>query len=124
MEPKQEQLPLPPLKRQNPRLQQIPRHIVIQPPLLRAHRVLKQPRLPPYERLLQKRLCLAPQRPLQHDAKPVAQFLLLPLGELTGVFPAEHLAERGEVAEQCAEWIDVLNEAPELDEVVLHRRRG
>ena len=60
----QQQLPMPSLERDDPRLEQIARHVIVELTLRAVHRILEQPRLAIHERLLEKLLRLTAQRAL------------------------------------------------------------
>ena len=105
------------------RLEQVPGDVVVELPLLGAHHVFEQARLPPHERLAHELLRLPAQRALQDGAEPLLQLVLLPLGQHPIVRRAEDLAEGGQVAEQRARGVDVVHQAPQLGQRVLHRRR-
>jgi len=111
VESEEKKLTLPSLKREDPRLEEIPRHVVIEVLLGGTHRVLEQPRL-------------AAERPLQDHTQAIAKLFLLTFGEMTIINSAEDLTERHQITEKSAERVDVLNEPPQLHEIVLHRRRG
>jgi hypothetical protein len=119
----QQQLPMATLECDDPRLEQVARHVVVELALSRTHRILEQTRLTVDKRLLEKLLGLTAQRALHDDTQALAQLQLLPVRQLTVICPAKHFAKRREVAEQRTHRIHVLHERPELGETVLDRCR-
>src|SRR5208282_1861868 len=50
--------------------------------------------------------------------------MLLARDQRSIILGAEHFAERRDVTEKRTCWLDILDQAPQFDERVLHRRRG
>src|ERR1700722_10346044 len=50
--------------------------------------------------------------------------MLLARHQRSIVLGAEHFAERRDVTEKRTCWLDILDQSPQFDERVLHRRRG
>ena len=123
MKADQEQPPLRPGEGVQRRLEQVLRHVVVERPFVVAHRVLVEPATALCERSVQELLRLTTQRALEDHAEAPLQLVLLARDERPVVVCAEDLAESVDVPEQRARRLDVLHEAPQLGERVLHRRR-
>ena len=124
MEADEQQAPLRAGERVERWAQQVVGHILIQRALVIAHLVFVEAAAALGERPIEKLLRLAPERALQDHAEAPLQLVLLARNERAVVGRAEHAAERLDVAEQRAGRLDVLHEAPQLGQRVLHRRRG
>src|SRR5436190_18557530 len=124
MKANQQQAPLTAGERVERRLQQILGHVVVERPLVVAHLVQVQAAPSLGERTVEKLLRLTPEGSLEDEAETTLQFVLLTRDERPVVVGTEHLPERRDVPEQGAGRLDVLHEAPELRQRILHWRRG
>ena len=120
----QQQAPLTAGERVERRLQQILGHVVVERPLVVAHLVQVQAAASLGEWTVEKVLRLTPEGSLEDEAETTLQFVLLTRDERPVVVGTEHLPERRDVPEQGAGRLDVLHEAPELRQRILHWRRG
>ena len=118
-----EQAPLLTSKRRQARREQVAGDVVVERPLLVRHVVLEQACAPADKRRLHELLGLTTQRAPDHDLHATLQILLLPGREHAVIVRAEQLPEGGQIAEQGTASVDVLNQAPQLRERVLQRRR-
>ena len=66
------------------------------------------------ERFLEEVLCLPTQSALHDDAKTASELVFLSSRNLTIIDATEDFSEGREIADQRAEWIHELDEAPEL----------
>ena len=123
MEADEQQAALRPGERIERRAQQVVGHVLIERPLVVAHLVFVEAAAPLREGTVEKLLRLTPERALQDHAEAPLQLVLLAGDERAVVGRAEDAAERLDVAQQGAGRLDVLHEAPQLDQRVLHRRR-
>jgi hypothetical protein len=123
VKPEEQELSLLALERDDPRLEEVARDVVVETPLRGAHRVLEQACLSPDEWLLQELLRLPPERALDDDAEARAELVFLARSEMPVTLFAEHLAEGRQIAKERARRIDVLHEPPQLGQIVLDGRR-
>ena len=119
VEPDEQETALPAGKREQRGLEQVLGHVVVERPFVDAHRVLVEPAPPLGERPVEELLGLAAERALEHPGEASLELVLLPGNQGAVVLGAEHLAEGRDVAEQSAGRLDVLHQAPELDQGVL-----
>ena len=124
VEPDQQKSPLSTGEGIQGRFQKVFGHIVVERPFSVAHGVLVQPAAPLSERPVKKLLGLAAKCPLENDRETPLELVLLASDQSSIVFVTEHFAERRDVPEQSARRLNVLHQAPQFDEGVLHRSRS
>ena len=123
MEADQEEPPLAAGEGVERRLHQVLGHVVVQRALVAGHFVLIEPAAALGKWPVEELLRLASQRPLEDWRQPPLQLVFLTRHQDPVIVRAEHLAEGGDVAQERARRLDVLDQAPQLREGVLHRRR-
>ena len=90
-------------------------------PLSVAHRVFVQSTAASCERAVEKFLRLTAQSPSLDQREASFELMLLTWNQRSIVLRAEDFAKRHDVSKKCAGWLHVLDQAPQLNEGVLHR---